>query len=80
MPSKLTDGAAISGATPALVLDRWTAASPAKPAPAAAGAEAPWAVPIGAETTRPVTSSSGTSHRARVRTLTVGWFRGRLGG
>jgi hypothetical protein len=37
MPSKFTDGAAISGLTPALALEDWTAASPAKPRPAAAG-------------------------------------------
>jgi hypothetical protein len=37
MPSKLTEGAAISGATPALVLELWTAPSPAKAPPAAAG-------------------------------------------
>ena len=124
MPSKLTDGAAMSGLIPALVLDDWTAASPAKPRPAAAGprsdrfiapalgfalsacvpssrmdgdtskpaalvdlvvvpllvallgaAGAPRAVLIGAEMSRPVTSSSGTSQRARfvrIRTPTVG--------
>ena len=120
MPSKLTVGAAIFGATPALVLAVWTAASPVNPWPAAAGprsgrfravalrlavagrlatsridgemskpaavatfgaellaaaavgAAAPWAVLASAETTKPVTSSSGTSHRARVRSLTVG--------
>jgi hypothetical protein len=37
MPSKLTVGAAIFGATPALVLAAWTAASPVNPRPAAAG-------------------------------------------
>ena len=119
MPSKFTVGAAILGLTPALVLAAWTAASPLKPWPAAAGprssrfravglrlavsgvlatsritgdtskpaavvtfgaelaaavavgAAAPWAVPASAETTRPVTSSSGTSHRSLVRSLTV---------
>jgi hypothetical protein len=38
---------------------------------AAVGAAAPWAVPANAETTRPLTSSSGTSHRTLVRSLTV---------
>jgi hypothetical protein len=74
MPSKLTVGAAIAGLTPALVLDACTGASPAKPSPAAALGAAPWAVPLGAEMTRPVTSSSGSSQRARVRSLTVGPF------
>jgi hypothetical protein len=121
IPSKLTVGegmAALAGPRP---LRDWTAASPLKPRPAAAGPRsgrsrlpvarlaavaaclatsrmagevsnatalvnlgfgpawaasgAPWAVPTGAETTRPVTSSNGTSHRARpirIRSPTVG--------
>jgi hypothetical protein len=42
---------------------------------------APWAMPTGAVTTRPVTSSSGTSQRARlvrIRTPTMTPFTGRL--